>query len=228
MSSADPQSPGEPEISGVPTPSRWRFADGVPPVWLRRVTVALGVLVVLVLLGVVGSIVLPGWWAAVVTGWVQGITSAGILVGLACGVVFTALPAAIIWFAVRSRWQWRTRLIVAAAAAVLALPNVLTLVIDVGRTSSAYDARLDMVIGAPAFTGSTLIGALLALLGVVGGVLGWRWLRWSRAELRSSRGEQTPRRGLLRRGRGKAAGGNRSESDATPARPQDAQGGGVQ
>lgn len=226
MNSVDPQS-GQPEHPGG-TPSRWRFADGVPPAWLRRVTVALGVLVVLLLLGVVGSIVLPGWWAGVVTGWVQGITSAGILVGLTCGVVFTALPAGIIAFAVRSSWQWRTRLIVAAAAAVLALPNVLTLVIDVSRTSSAYDARLDMVIGAPAFTGSTLVGAILALVGVAGGILGWRWLRRSRAELRKSRGEETPRRGLLRRGDRKAAGGSGSESDATSSGPQDAKGGGVQ
>src|SRR5690625_6676779 len=44
-----PGGPGQPGPSGAPTPSRWRFADGVPPAWLRRVTVALGVLVVLVL-----------------------------------------------------------------------------------------------------------------------------------------------------------------------------------
>src|SRR5690625_4449509 len=209
-----PGESGHPGPSGAPTPSRWRFADGVPPAWLRKVTVALGVLVVLVLLGVVGSIVLPGWWAGVVTGWVQGITSAGILAGLVCGVVFTALPAGIIAFALRSRWPWRTRLIVAAAAAVLALPNVLTLVIDVGSTSSAYDARLDMIIGAPAFTGASLVGAILAVVGVVGGVLGWRWLRRSRAELRTSRasapsgapGQSTTRRGLLRRGERKTPG----------------------
>src|SRR5690625_1790868 len=151
-----PGGPGQPGPSGAPTPSRWRFADGVPPAWLRRVTVALGVLVVLVLLGVVGSIVLPGWWAGVVTGWVQGITSAGILAGLVCGVVFTALPVGIIWFAVRAKWPWRTRLIVAAAAAVLALPYVLTLVIDLGSTSSAFDARLVMVQCTPAMLAATM------------------------------------------------------------------------
>ncbi len=237
MSSADPQPPGQPGHPGAPAPSRWRFADGVPPAWLRRVTVALGVLVVLVLLGVVGSIVLPGWWAGVVTGWVQGISSAGILAGLVCGVVFTALPAGIIAVAVRSRWQWRTRLIVAAAGALLALPNVLTLMIDVGRTSSAYDARLDMIIGAPSFTGATLAGAIVALVGVVGGVLGWRWLRRSRAELRKARdegrppstgGDGAPRRGLLRRAGRNASSSAGTERDATVSRGQDPQDGGVQ
>src|SRR5699024_295651 len=168
------------------------------PAWLRKVTVALGVLVVLVLLGVVGSIVLPGWWAGVVTGWVQGITSAGILAGLVCGVVFTALPAGIIAFALRSRWPWRTRLIVAAAAAGLARP-------DVPRR-------------------------------VIGGVLGWRWLRRSRAELRTrgegapsgAPGQSRPHRGLLRRGERKAPAGGRSETDATTTGPEDPQDGGVQ
>jgi len=119
---------------------------------------------------------------------------------------------------------------------------VLTLVIDVGSTSSAYDARLDMIIGAPAFTGSTLIGAILAVAGVVGGVLGWRWLRRSRAELRTrgegapsgAPGQSTTRRGLLRRGERKTPGGRnepaggRNETDATSTGPEDPQDGGVQ
>ena len=205
--STEPKGSTEPGGSGAPgTPgaSRWRFADGVPPVWLRRVTVAVGVLAVLVLLAVVGSIVLPGWWAGVVIGWVQGITSAGIIAGLLCGVVFTAIPAGIIAYTVGSTWPWRTRLIVAAVAAVLALPNVLTLVIDIGRTSSAIDARLNMVIGAPAFTGATFAGVIIALVAVVGGMLGWRWLRRSRAELRKAGGETPRRRGPLGRRRTKA------------------------
>lgn len=226
MSTADPQqpeSPGEsggagapvpPEAPGTepgqPSPSRWKFADGVPPVWLRRVTMGAGVLIVLVLLGVVGSIVLPGWWAGLVTGWVQGVSSAGILVGLVCGLVFTVIPASVIWLAVRSSWTWRTRLIVAAAAAVVALPNVLTLVIDVGTTSSAVDARLSMVIGSPSFTGSTLAGVVLGLVAVVGSVLGWRWLRRSRAELRRARGAPAKKsRGLFRK--------SGSETDTTPS-----------
>ncbi|WP_147916883.1 collagen-like protein [Ruania zhangjianzhongii] len=210
--------PGTPSASGVPgtpgqapeqpSPSRWKFGDGVPPVWLRRVTIGAGVVIVLVLLGVLGSIVLPGWWAGVVTGLVQGVSSAGILVGLVCGLVFTVIPASVIWLAVRSTWTWRTRLIVAASAAVVALPNVLTLVIDVGTTSSAVDARLDMVIGSPSFTGSTLVGVIIGLIAVVGGVLGWRWLRRSRAELRKVRGAQ----GKKSRGRSRAS---RSETDTT-------------
>ena len=226
MSTADPQQPQTPGESGAsggpvrpgtpgqepepPSGSRWKFADGVPPVWLRLVTMGAGVVIVLVLLGVLGSIVLPGWWAGLVTGWVQGVSSAGILIGLVCGLVFTVIPASVIWLAVRSSWSWRTRLIVAASAAVLALPNVLTLVIDVGTTASAVDARLDMVIGSPAFTGSTLVGVLLGLVGVVGGVLGWRWLRRSRAELRKARGVPTKKS----RGRARSSG---SETDTTSA-----------
>ena len=220
--SSGPVRPGTPgQAPEQPSPSRWKFADGVPPVWLRRATTGAGVVIVLVLLGVLGSIVLPGWWAGLVTGWVQGVSSAGILIGLICGLAFTVIPASVIWLAVRSPWTWRTRLIVAASAAVLALPNVLTLVIDVGTTSSAVDARLDMVIGSPAFTGSTLVGAVVGLVGVVGGVLGWRWLRRSRAELRKARGVPTKKS----RGRIRSSG---NETDTTSAGEQDRQGGGVQ
>lgn len=204
-----PAAPGEgPEH---PSPSGWKFTDGVPPVWLRRVTIGAGVVIVLVLLGVLGSIVLPGWWAGVVTGLVQGVSSAGILVGLVCGVLFTVIPASVIWLAVRSTWTWRTRLIVAASAAVVALPNVLTLVIDVGTTSSALDARMDMVIGSPSFTGATLVGVIVGLAGLIGVVLGWRWLRRSRAELRKARGESEKKpRGPFR--------SSRKETDTTSSR----------
>ncbi|HIZ34946.1 MAG TPA: hypothetical protein H9815_04145 [Candidatus Ruania gallistercoris] len=222
---ARPQAPG----SEQGAPSRWKFADGVPPVWLRRITIGAGIVIVLVLLGVLGSIVLPGWWAGMVTGWVQGVSSAGILTGLVCGFVFTVIPVSVIWLAVTSSWEWRTRLIVAAAVAVVALPNVLTLVIDVGTTSSAVDARLDMVIGAPAFTGSTLAGVLIALVGVVGGVLGWRWLRRSRAELREARARapKKSRGAAAKKPRG-GAGSRRSESETTAFGEQDSKGRGVQ
>src|SRR5699024_6844004 len=222
--------------SGAPTSYRGGCADGVAPAWLRKATVALGVLVVLVLLGEVGSLVLTGWGAGVAPGWGEGSIRAGGLARVGGGVVLSARHAGMRAFALRSRRPWRTRLSVAAAAAVLALPNVLTLVIDVGSTSSAHDARLDMIIGAPAFTGASLVGANLAVVGVVGGVLGWRWLRRSRAELRTrgegapsgAPGQSRPHRGLLRRGERKAPAGGRSETDATTTGPEDPQDGGVQ
>src|SRR5699024_3730922 len=162
--------------------SRWRYTDGVPPTWLRKATIILGIVAVLIALAIVGSIVLPRWWAQIVVGWVQGVSSTGILVGLGCGFLFTLLPAIGIWVAWRARWRWQVRAGVAAGSAVVALPNVLTLVIDIGATASTESARLDMVIGSPAFTGSSLAGAIVAVVGLVGTVLGWRWIRKRRTE----------------------------------------------
>lgn len=161
--------------------SWWRYADGVPPTWLRKATIVLGALIVLIALAIIGSIVLPRWWARIVVGWVQGISSTGILAGLLCGFVFTLLPAIGIWVAWRGRWRWQVRAGVAAGSAVVALPNVLTLVIDIAATTSTESARLDMVIGSPAFTGASLAGAIVALAGLIAGVLGWRWIRRLRA-----------------------------------------------
>src|SRR5699024_6695474 len=62
--------------------SRWRYTDGVPPTWLRKATIILGIVAVLIALAIVGSIVLPRWWAQIVVGWVQGVSSTGILAGL--------------------------------------------------------------------------------------------------------------------------------------------------
>src|SRR5699024_9052757 len=154
----------------------------VPPTWLRQTTIIVGIVAVLIALAIIGSIVLPRWWARIVVGWVQGISSTGILAGLACGVVFTLLPAIGIWVAWRARWRWQVRAGVAAGSAVVALPNVLTLVIDIGATTSTESARLDMVIGSPAFTGSSLVGAILALAVLVAAVLGRRWIHRLRSE----------------------------------------------
>lgn len=173
--------------------SRWRYTDGVPPTWLRKTTIILGIVAVLIALAIIGSIVLPRWWAQIVVGWVQGVSSTGILAGLGCGFVFTLLPAIGIWVAWRARWRWQVRAGVAAGSAVVALPNVLTLVIDLGATASTESARLDMVIGSPAFTGSSLAGAIVAVVGLVGSVLGWRWIRKLRTERNAATGADTAR-----------------------------------
>src|SRR5699024_3802974 len=84
---------------------RWRYTDGVSPTWLRKATIILGIVAVLIALAIVGSIVLPRWWAQIVVGWVQGVSSTGILAGLGCGFLFTLLPAIGIWVAWRARWR---------------------------------------------------------------------------------------------------------------------------
>lgn len=182
MSRQEPQRPDQQQGNSDQPDSRWRYTDGIPPTWLRKGTIVLGIVGVLLVLAIIGSIVLPRLWARIVVGWVQGISSAGVLAGLACGFVFTLLPSLGIWLAWRARWRWQVRAGVAAAAAIIALPNVLTLMIDIAATASTQDARLDMVIGSPAFTGATLVGAIVAVAGLIAGVLGWRWIRRLRGQ----------------------------------------------
>ncbi|WP_159620528.1 hypothetical protein [Ruania rhizosphaerae] len=163
-------------------------ASGAPPAWIRTVTTVSGAVLLAIVLFVLGSALLPGWWAAVVTGWVGGVASAGVLVGLLCGAVFTLVPVAIGFIAVRWHRPWRTRLIIGGVALLLTLPLVLTIAIDVASTTAALDAKIDMQIGAPSFTGATYTGALgSAAVATVLILLLLRWRR-SRKEVRALRG----------------------------------------
>ena len=57
------------------------------------------------------SAFLPRWWAHRVGDQVDGSFASGIGLGLLYGFVFTALPLAIAWFALRriGRWKWAAR-----------------------------------------------------------------------------------------------------------------------
>ncbi|SED96118.1 hypothetical protein [Ruania alba] len=163
-------------------------ASSAPPAWIRTITTVLGAVIAVVVLFALGSALLPGWWASVVTGWVAGVSSAGVLAGLLIGVLFTLGPVAVGYLAFRLRTAWRTRLIIGAVALLLTLPVVLTIAIDASTTLAATQARTEMVIGAPSFTGAVYAGALISLVvGVATIALTWRWVV-ARREVRSLRG----------------------------------------
>ena len=125
---------------------------------------AVGVLTVAGLVGawLVGSAVIPRWWAQRIGDQVGGSILGGTLLGLGYGLVFTLLPLAALVLGLPRARTWRTRGLVVAAAVVLALPNLFTLgiVAGVGNASHAADRTLD--VEAPAFRGGTLAGALAA------------------------------------------------------------------
>ncbi|UFU04979.1 hypothetical protein [Ruania halotolerans] len=164
-------------------------SSSAPPPWIRTVTTVLGALILAIVLFVLGSALLPGWWASIVTGWVDGVSSAGVLTGLLCGVIFTLVPLAVGYLAIRLRKPWRTRLIIGAVAVLLTLPVVLTIAIDASTTLAATEARTDMVIGAPSFTGAVYGGALGAVaVAAVAIALTWRMLT-SRRKVRALSGD---------------------------------------
>jgi hypothetical protein len=144
-------------------------AEQAGPNWSRRFFLSAIGLAVLLLLGLAASATIPRWWAQRIGEQVDGSIVTGTFVGLFYGFVFTILPLLVLAAALRWRRTWRALVIALAIAAVLAIPNLLTLGIVIGRGNAAHAGDRILDVEAPAFRGGTLAGALLAaaLVGLV-------------------------------------------------------------
>ena len=122
---------------------------------------------VVLLTGLIAVSTIPRWWAQRIGEQVDGSIVTGTFVGLFYGFVFTLAPLLVLAAVFRWRRTWRALVIALAVAAVLALPNLMTLGIVVGRGNAAHAGDRILDVEAPAFRGGTLAGALLAA-GLVG------------------------------------------------------------
>jgi hypothetical protein len=117
-----------------------------------------------VVLVLIGAAVLPRWWAHRIGNVSDGSITAGIAAGLACGVVFTALPVLALRGVVRRHRSWTARFAFLLLAGLLAAPNLLTLGIVVGSGNAAHAGERTMDVDAPGFRGATLAGAIVGVL----------------------------------------------------------------
>jgi len=170
---ADGQNHRVSENRDAPTPE----PQAPRPSLKRRLLIWGGALVGIVVAWFIAAAALPRWWSQRIGDQIDGSLSAGIGVGLFYGFVFTFLPLMILTFAIRRRRSWRARGWIALAAVVLALPNLLTLGIVIGNSSAAHAGERTLDVEAPNFRASSLIGAIVGALAVVG----VRYLMISRA-----------------------------------------------
>lgn len=138
------------------------------PNWSRRIVVAVGLLVGLTLLGLLGAAFLPRWWAQRIGDQVGGSITTGGFLGLFYGFAFTLLPLLVLWLAFRFLHTWRKRAVGLGVAILVAAPNLLTLGIVVGTGNGAHAGDRILDVEAPGFRGGTLGGVLLAFACVVG------------------------------------------------------------
>jgi len=110
----------------------------------------------------------PRWWSQRIGAQVDGSIPAGITLGLVYGFLFTVLPLAVVVWAARKRRSWKAYLAFAVAAVLLALPNLFTLGIVLGRGNAAHAGERTLDVEAPGFRGATLAGAIIAALFVLG------------------------------------------------------------
>jgi hypothetical protein len=149
--------------------------------WGRRAFWAAVVVVAVLLGGLIASATVPRWWAQRVGDQVNGSITQGTLLGLFYGFVFTLLPIAVLLLILRWRTTWRWVVFALALAVILALPNLMTLGIVLGRGNAAHAGDRILDVEAPAFRGGTLAGALLAfvLVGFVAYLIVSRGRAWS-------------------------------------------------
>ena len=144
-----------------------------------------GMLVVLVLAVIVVSATVPRWWAHRVGDQVDGSITQGTTLGLVYGFVFTFLPIVAIVLILRWRRTWKTILAAVLIGVVLALPNLMTLSIVVGRGNAAHAGDRTLDVDAPAFRGASLVGAIVAGLVLV--FIGWLMVSRDRAHSKARR-----------------------------------------
>ena len=121
--------------------------------WSRRLLVA-GVVVAVVLGGgLIASATIPRWWAQRLGDQIEGSIVTGTFVGLFYGFVFTALPFLVLAAVMRWRRTVRAIAIAIVLAVVLAIPNLMTLGIVLGRGNAAHAGERILDVEAPAFRG---------------------------------------------------------------------------
>jgi hypothetical protein len=164
--------------------------------WQRRVAVWMGLAIALVVIWLIGAAIIPRWWAHRITDVTDGRLVVGGLYGFFTGFVFTVLPLLALWIALRARrgrqsWKWWVGWLVVAA--ILALPNLMTLGIVLGGGDAARDGRAELNTEGNGFRLWSLIGAIVGALAVLLLVYLVRSRGWFRDESRRLRDEASSR-----------------------------------
>lgn len=135
---------------------------------IKRQLITVGILVGLTIVGwLVGSAVLPRWWAQRIGDIVDSRLLFGSVFGIGVGAVFAILPL----MALRAGWKfragWKRWFKFVVGALILAAPNLATLGIVMGSGNAAHAGERIMDVDAPGFRGGSLVGAIGGLVVVL-------------------------------------------------------------
>jgi hypothetical protein len=128
---------------------------------IRYTVFVVGGAVLTVLLYFLLSAFIPRWWSQAIGRQAGGRISAGIVLGLMYGFIFTFLPLIVAAQARHRAFKWPAKVIILLVAAALTAPNLMTLGIAVGTSRAAQAGNRTMDVTAPGFRQATLWGVII-------------------------------------------------------------------
>ncbi|MDA3039849.1 MAG: permease [Actinomycetota bacterium] len=148
---------------------------------LPRIIIWLVLLVGLVLAWLLGSAVIPRWWAQRLGDLTDGRLIFGSFLGFAMGGLFTIVPLIVVALGWRFRGGLKRALVFIVLAVVLASPNLTTLGIVLGSGNAAHAGERILDVDAPGIRGGSLVGS------IVGALLVFGFLALARSRRRNTR-----------------------------------------
>ncbi len=131
---------------------------------LPRIITWLVLLVGLGLAWLLGSAVIPRWWAQRLGDLTDRRLIFGSFLGFAMGALFTIVPLIALALGWRFRGGFKRALIFIVLAVVLAAPNLATLGIVLGSGNAAHAGERILDVNGPGVRGGTLVGSVVGAL----------------------------------------------------------------
>lgn len=138
--------------------------ENIAKVWLRRGVIGAAALIVAIAVYLILAAFVPRWWALSIGRQVNSRLGTGILLGLIYGSVFTFLPLLVLAQVGRRSLGWKVKIALVIAAVLLAIPNLMTLSVVLGRSRAALAGDVIMDVQAPGFRYASLCGAIFGAL----------------------------------------------------------------
>ncbi len=132
--------------------------------FFSRAIIGLVGIIGLLLAWLVGSAVIPRWWAQRLGNTTDGRLIFGSFLGFALGALFTILPLLALAAGWRFRKGWRRMLVFVVIAVILAAPNLATLGIVLGSGNASHAGERILDVDGPGLRGGSLVGAIIGAL----------------------------------------------------------------
>lgn len=158
MGAPEPTSPLNPTALGQSLPQTKGSS------FLSRIITWLVLLAGLGLAWLLGSAVIPRWWAQRLGNLIDGRLIFGSFFGFAMGALFTILPLVALALGWRFRGGFKRALIFVVLAVLLAAPNLATLGIVLGSGNAAHAGERILDVDGPGLRGGTLVGSVIGAL----------------------------------------------------------------